>query len=866
MGITPSASSHSSFAFKSCLINLKGFYHLPLCLGVFVAMLFFRMIPTISQQDSTFVPIDTLKKITSDTAKIDTTKKAGEIDDIIQYSAQDSAVFDVNEKKLMLFNGGELKYKEYDLKAARITFYKENSTLDSKGIPDTANTGKYIGTPIFYEGAKKYDAFAIKYNFNTRKGNISMGSTEMEGGFYVGEKIKKVSEDIYFVQRGKFTTCDKADPDFYFGSPKMKVMQGDKIVAEPVYLFVDDVPVFAIPFGIFPNHSGRSSGIIVPAYGEDATYGRYISHLGYFWAINDYIDAEMDGNYFTKGRIDLSGRFRYVKRYLYNGQVDLGGSQIRLGEPNDFDKTFSDEWRIGVTHNQSINPTTSLSANVNIVSSKTYYDNSSNNLSDLLLQNAISDITLQKYWEGTPSSLSINYHRDQNLITGETNENIPSMTFVHSQTFPFRSKNTSQEDLKWYELIAYDYNGQLLDNHTKKLLAGTFIKDARAGIKQSLNISAPIKISEFNFSPTISYTETWYNKYINKAFRPSDSAVQVIEFSGFKALRYFSTGVSVNTRLIGIFNTNFLGVKGFRHTIEPSLAYIYQPDFSKPFWNYYSTYTNQYGNQVKYSFFEQEVFGPPPSGEQQSLAMSLTNIFEMKTRGKKDTADNKFQILNVGAGIAYNFAADSIRLSELALSYRTGIAKLLDIAGGASFNFYKYVDSIGRINKFLWNTDKKIANLTGFNISLSTTFQSSEEPTVSKEDSLKRAKMKYEYEGLYGERAEEYSIPWSITLGYNFTQSMTNPSRIFRNSNFSTSFNFSPTPNWKASFSAGYDMVNKQVTAPYITLYRDLHCWELSLNWIPVGIYRGYRFELKIKAPQLQDVKIQKQTNYRGVY
>ena len=842
-------------------------------------MFLFSGLKIFSQQpDSLHLPYDSLMKFASDSLKYklidttkaaDTTKKKGAVDDIIKYSAKDSAIFDVNDKKLLLYNDGELKYKEYDMKAARITFFKDNETLESKGIPDTTNSGKYIGTPVFFEGAKKYEAYTIKYNFETKKGNISMGTTQMEGGYYTGEKIKKVSDDIFFVQNGRFTTCDKADPDFYFGSPKMKVIQGDKVIAEPVYLFIDDVPVFAIPFGIFPNHSGRSSGIVTPAYGDDGTYGRYLSHLGYFWAINDYTDLELEGNYFTKGRLDLSGRFRYVKRYLYTGELDLGGSRIRVGEPGDLDRIFSDEWHIGVTHNQTIDPTTTLSANVNILSSKAYYNNSSNNLNDLLQQNAISDVTLSRTWEGTPNSITLNYHRDQNLQTGETNENIPSMSFVRSQSYPFRTKNTSTADLKWYETISYDYNVQFLNNRVKSLVlpqgsSSFFDLTTKTGLRQNINMSAPIKISEFNLSPQFSYYEIWYNKYITKTFDPLDSLVTTDEHKAFRTMRYFNTGVSLNTRIIGIFNTNFLTIKGFRHTIQPTITYNYQPDFSTPFWKYYATYKDQSGNVIKYSYYEQGIFGAPPPGEQQSLGLSVNNIFEMKTRGAKDTVDNKFQILNVGAGISYNFAADSVRLSELALSYRTQVGDLLNIAGGTSFNFYKYVDGIGRINQFLWNAEHRLADLTSFNISLSTTIHSSE-PKTTKADSLKKAQEQYNYQGV-GEKAEDFSIPWQVTLGYNYSESKPAPHNIFISSNISAGLNFSLTPNWKFSFSSGYDLYNKQLTAPYITINRDLHCWEMNLYWIPVGVYRGYRFELRIKASQLQDVKITKETNYRSVY
>lgn len=836
-------------------------------------LLLFTVLQAYSQQNGDsvlYVPItDTLKPY-------DTVRSQSDINAIIEYSATDSAIFDISDDKLLLYNEAELKYKEFDLKAARIVLFRESSTMEAYGVPDTVTAGKYIGQPVFMEGSKRYDAFKLRYNFTTRKGNIDMGSTEIEGGFYLGEKIKKVDENVYFIQNGRYTTCDKAEPDYYFGSPKLKIIQGEKVIAEPVFLHIDGVPIFALPFGIFPNHSGRSSGLIPPAYGEDPTYGRYLSHLGYFWAINDYIDIAAQGNYYTKGRIDLSSRFRYVLRYKLSGTIDVGGSRIRLGEDTDNDKIFSDEWRIGVYHNQSIDPTTNLTANVNFYSSKNYFTTSTNNLEDLLRQNALSNVTLSKFWEGTPNSVSLNYSRDQNLTTGEIKQTIPSVTFVRSQTFPFRGKNTSLIDLKWYESISYGYNSQLLYIDQKllvnpSLIDGNFTKNSRGGLRQALNLSAPIKISEFSFSPFFNYSEVWYNKSVEKSFSSSDSTVITNELTGFRSFRYFSTGVSLNTRLIGLFNTNILGIKGLRHTLTPAVTYSFQPDFSEPQWNAWGSYTNQFGQQVIYSFFEREVFGGAPLGEQQALNFSVGNIFEMKVEDT-DSTDSKFQLLNLNAGIAYNFVADSLNFSELGLNYRTQIGDFLNIGGGASFNLYKYVDGVGRINKFLWNEEKRIAQLTNFNISLSTTLQGGElnpvtnDSTLQEEELSQESTQESEYTGIYDDRPPDFSIPWSVTLNYNYSINKSIPSVISKFSNISGSLNFNLTRNWKFTFSTGYDIFLKEFSTPYVTIYRDLHCWEMSFNWVPTGLYRGFKFELRIKAPQLQDIKVTKQTNYRGVF
>ncbi|HEY3252099.1 MAG TPA: putative LPS assembly protein LptD [Ignavibacteria bacterium] len=844
---------------KTTKIFLKLQRYLLLIIFLFIASNIFSQEPTDS---ILYVPIN------DSLIKKDTVKPTGDVDAIIDYSAKDSAVFDITGDKLYLYNEGDLKYKEYELKAARIILYRETSIMEAHGIPDTAAAGKYMGTPIFFEGSKRYDAFSLRYNFESRQGNIEMGSTEIEGGYYLGEKIKKVTDDIYFIKNGRYTTCELPDPHYYFSSPRMKVMQADKVVAEPVYLCIDDVPVFVIPFGIFPNHSGRSSGLIPPAYGEDPIFGRYLSHLGYFWAMNDYMDIALQGNYYTHGRYDLYARYRYVLRYKLSGNIELGGSRIRFGEPNDFDKNYSDEWRIAAYHNQAIDPTMNLTANINFLSSKNYYTTSTNNLTDLLQQNAISNVALNKFWEGTPNSLSANYQRDQNLTTGEISQVIPNITFTRSQTYPFRGKNTSSLELKWFEQISYNYNAQLLykDDRVLKNRSfnnGDFSINTRGGIKQLANISAPIKFSEFSFTPSFNYNEVWYNKSIIKTFNPADSTVTTEDVKGFKSFRTFNTGASLQTRLIGLFNTKIFGIKGFRHTIVPNVGFTYQPDFSSPSWNYYVSYVDQTGKPVKYSFFEREVFGGPTSGEQQLITFNLDNVFEMKVK-ETDTSDTKFQLLNLSAQLNYNFVADSLKFSELTLGYRTQAGDILNISGNVSFNLYKYVDNVGRINKFLLKEEGRLAQLTNFNINISTTLQGGQEKTST--DTSANNTDESEYVGIHGEKPADFSIPWSINLNYNYTINKPNPFVITKSSNLSANLNFNLTRHWKFTFQSSYDIFEKQFAAPFITIYRDLHCWELSFSWYPTGAYRGYRFELRIKAPQLQDIKINKQSNYRGVF
>ena len=77
---------------------------------------------------------------------------------------------------------------------------------------------------------------------------------------------------------------------------------------------------------------------------------------------------------------------------------------------------------------------------------------------------------------------------------------------------------------------------------------------------------------------------------------------------------------------------------------------------------------------------------------------------------------------------------------------------------------------------------------------------------------------------------------------------------------------FNLTENWKFSMSGGYDLMNKEVVVPNVNISRDLHCWLMNFTWVPTGAYRQYRLEIRVKAPQLQDVKVTKQGSAQGIY
>jgi lipopolysaccharide assembly outer membrane protein LptD (OstA) len=844
----------------------------------------------ISETDSTKINIshktvDSTRTNDSLKVKIDTSKQVqSDIDEIINYHSEDSVVFDIKEKKMYLYNNSELTYKDLKLNSGIIVFEQEAQTLDAIGLPDSLDKSKFMQLPLMYQGNEKYEGTMLTYNFQTQQGNISMGYSDADVGYYFGEKIKKVTSEVYFIKNGLYTTStDKVEPEYYFFSPKMKIIPKDKIFAQSVFLYVEGVPIFWIPFAVLPNRHGRASGILMPTYGNDGTYGAYFANFGYFWATNDYMDFTFKGSAFTKGRFDLNARYRYTLKYKFSGTLEAGYSRIRTGEDKDLDKYSSDQWVLNLTHSHTINPTTSISGNLSFVSGKSYYDNSTNNLSTLLTQNAVSNLTLSKSWDDSPYSLSINYYRDQNLKNGDVSERLPSISFTRTESYPFRSNSSTQENLKFYEYFSYSYSGNFRNTNTRSTLTGylgqdSVYNDSRLGAIHNINFNFSPKSDYINIKPYFYYTELWYGKYITKEINPSDNTVVEKDNNGFKAVRYFQTGVSFNTKLIGIVNPKVLNITGIRHTITPSITYQYMPDFSSDKWGYYGKYTDTTGTTHKYSHFYKEIFGGAPSGESQSLVFSIGNLFEMKTKSN-DTTENKFQLINISLSSTYNFAADSLKWSELSSSFRTQVGNILNIGGGATFNFYEYDSSASaRVNRYLLSTKGKLADLTSFNINLSTSYsfnlsnvKETPKPPAPKDrtDSLKQKKTE-EMEKMEKEKKEVYDVTYNMpitgSLNYNYSFDKHTPSSIYKTSNISGNIAINPSDKWKFTFTTSYDFFSKQISAPYITIYRDLKSWEINFNWYPVGSYRGFFFELRIKAPSMNDIKIDKQTNSRGVY
>ena len=221
--------------------------------------------------------------------------KKDAIDAKIEYSSEDSMVIMSNGIAHM-YGSGELNYKAMNLTAEYIRISMDSSTLHAVGVFDTIEE-EWVGKPVFSEGQDSYETSSLSYNLKTQKAFVRDAVTEQDEGYIIAEKTKKVEDGVLMMEGGKYTTCDQHDhPHFYLSLTKAKVKPGEYIATGPAYLVVGDVPLpLAIPFGFFPFTDKYSSGLIMPNFGDDYSRGLYLSGLGYYFAINDYMDLQLTG-------------------------------------------------------------------------------------------------------------------------------------------------------------------------------------------------------------------------------------------------------------------------------------------------------------------------------------------------------------------------------------------------------------------------------------------------------------------------------------------------------------------------------------------------------------------------------------------
>ncbi len=806
-------------------------------------------------------PPDTAASSSAGSVITDTVRTgAGDFRSRVEYLSDDSLFFDVAEQVVYLFGKAEVKYENMTLRADYIEIDLEARTLFSTYALDSAGGKK--GIPEFSQDNDSFTADEIRYNFETKKGKIKGVYTQQGEGYVYGETVKKI-DDFEYIRKGTYTTCDHKEPHFAIATGKLKIINNKKIITGPAYLTIGGVPTpLAIPFGYFPNRRGRTSGLIFPTYGESADLGFFLKNGGWYFGISDHLDLALTGDFYSKGSYGGHAHIRYANRYHYNGNLSVSFSEIRSGDAETPSFSKNEDFFVRWSHAQDrkARPNSVFSASVNAGSSS-YYRNNISTPQNFLTNTFQSSISWSKSFPGKPFSLSSSLSHTQNTQTRDITISFPNVNFSMNRIYPFKRKVKAGGD-KWYEKIGMSYQSDFQNTIQAKdttLFDEGFDQRFRYGLRHSIPLSTSVKVLKFlTLTPSVTYSEKWYMQTIRKRYDADSGMVVTDTLSGFRAAREFGTSASLHTRIYGMFPFKKGKIAAIRHVMSPSVSFSFRPDFSNPSWNYYKeVQSDAEGNTTRYSIFEQAIFGGPGSGRQEVIGFSLDNNLEMKVRKQTDTAEvmKKIKIFeSLSLGGSYNLAADSLRLSPISVNARTTLFEKVNLTFGSIFDPYA-IDSVGRrLDRYLIAEENRLARLTNANLSVGFSF--SHNPS-GKNDEEKQQLL----QGNPGEYVD-LEVPFSFAVNYSLAYSKPGVDKPLVTQTVNFNGDISLTPKWKIIYSSGYDFRQKQWSYTSLSFYRDLHCWELRFNWVPLGGFTYWNFQINVKASVLQDLKLTKKRDY----
>ena len=649
--------------------------------------------------DTVVAPQDTVPADTTPTSK-------NALDMPVNYSAEDSITFDYVRSRANLYGGSKVQYQNLELEADIINIAIDSSLVHATGRADSL--GNVTGKPLFRQGSDEYEPDSISYNFKSRKAFISNVYTQQGEGYMKSLDGKRDSVGTMYVKKAFYSTCDADNPHFYLNMTRAKMRPGKDVVFGPTYLVVCDVPLpLAIPYGFFPFKDKYSSGFIMPSYGDETSRGFYLREGGYYFAFNDYIDAKVLGDIYTKGSWTLSVQSNYRKRYRYSGNLYLSYQYTQTGEKNMPDFATSKSFKLTWTHRQDpkANPTQSFTASVNFATSSYERNNltSMYNPASYTQSTRTSSISYSKSFPDIGLTLSGTFNLAQQVRDSSISVTLPNLTIQLNRFYPFKRKKMAGKE-RWYEKIGMSYSGSLTNSiNTKedKLFKSNLVKDWRNGMRHQIPINASFPIFKYiNITPGITFTDRMYSNKIMQSWDSEKQAVKRDTVYGFYNVYNFTTSIGANTKLYGFYTPMpwFGGkkIKAIRHMMTPTLTFSYAPDFSTPFWGFYDTYerVDRKGNvsTVTYSPFSNGTYGTAPNGMMGSIQLDISNNLEMKLRSKRDsTGEKKVSLIDeLGMSMSYNMAAKKKPWSDLNTRLRIKLTKSYTFSMSAVFATYAY--------------------------------------------------------------------------------------------------------------------------------------------------------------------------------
>lgn len=338
------------------------------------------------------------------------------------------------------------------------------------------------------DGENKTDAEAIVLDINTQLGILYQGRLFIKSENYSisGEEIERRSVDRYYLKKGTFTACDcPEEPDWQVRARRMRVQLDQYLVARDVVFYADEIPIFYLPFIVYPVKTGRQTGLLIPRVGYSSRDGfRYNQDL--YWAIAQNQDATVTINH--RGRRGDGGGLEY--RYAFSA-----GSRGRFNTDYLFDRINQvGRWEVRYNHQQRFSERIDFKIDLR-------YLNEENTLQEL------SDRTIERAQQNIESNLFVTY-RGEEVFAYLLARYTQSLTGLSNDTTAQRLPEIGYHIIEHRvgsSSFLFDFEGTAVNFWRQEGL-----RAARIDLYPKL--SRPIQIDAATLTPWIGFRETWYSR------------------------------------------------------------------------------------------------------------------------------------------------------------------------------------------------------------------------------------------------------------------------------------------------------------------------------------------------------------------
>jgi lipopolysaccharide assembly outer membrane protein LptD (OstA) len=737
--------------------------------------------------------------------------------DSVSYAA-DSIHYDVTNDLIILSKRASMTYHTANIEADEIIIDMENDQAFTRG-----ETWMKDGTQILY-------GTEVRFALTTEQGFIREGASRMEKGFYYGEEIRKVGEDVYDIDRGYFTTCEIKEPNFYIYSGKMRLYYRDKIVAKPIIFYVNHFPLLLLPFGTFSIKTERASGILVPEPGYNNVDGKYLENIALYYAYDDYAEIVTALDWREKTGWEARLESNYIRRYFFNGSL-LARYQHRIDSPS----ATRQEWYLRARHRNDFIDRSTLDANLEFMSSRTVWE-SSEIIDERLSERVTSSVAYRRPFASTTLSSGATY--SENLTEKTKQIVLPSMSFSlpSKPVYELFTSKTRAADAWWTN---FNYSYSFRATHTGSItdpapsLADILYKNSRdpdgnyinrhnAGIRHSVGLSYNRTLAGWlNFSQSLSGNEVWFDRDIN-----SKTLVRGHDYG---------TNTRISASLFGIGSYPQTKIRAVRHVLSPSVAFSYSPDF-----------------QHNDRFYRFGGIGLNTGPRRQNINLGLDNRWSLKYF---DAKTNKEQALNdiftLSSSVSYDLEKEEKQFSDIShtAGFRPqqvtlpGIGFRLSTSGSARQDAYDFHLLNWRVSNSL-NISGETEYYNYFPQEKNVFFSgSSFQPETNEEDISLDSLQETERDVT----RLSHKYPWDITFNHEYSRTV---STGVYSSSLRSSLSLRLTYNWSINYNNYIDLQKNDLISQSLSISRDMICWKLLFTWSKQGDYWNYRIQFyNIKLP-----------------